>query len=56
LPPWAKIQAPLVLLPGMELDPGETEAISLALENRSWSFASWSFALAQFAIWKRSCA
>ena len=32
LPPWAKVQAPLVLLPGMELDPGETEAISLALE------------------------
>lgn len=32
LPRWTTVQAPLVLEQGMGLDPGETEAISLALE------------------------
>lgn len=31
-PAWAKIQAPLNLQVGLGLDPGETEAISLAVE------------------------
>jgi predicted nucleic acid-binding protein len=34
LPQWAKIQAPLALQPNLGLDPGETEAISLAIELR----------------------
>lgn len=32
LPPWITIKAPIVLQTGLNLDPGETEAISLALE------------------------
>jgi hypothetical protein len=32
LPAWVRVQAPTVIQPGMNLDAGETEAISLALE------------------------
>jgi predicted nucleic acid-binding protein len=32
LPPWIRQQAPMALRPGLKLDAGETEAISLALE------------------------
>jgi predicted nucleic acid-binding protein len=32
MPPWAKVQQPLRLQDNLGLDPGETEAISLALE------------------------
>lgn len=32
LPAWARVQAPLRAVPGIGLDPGETEAISLAVE------------------------
>lgn len=34
MPPWARTQAPISLQTGLGLDPGETEAISLALELR----------------------
>jgi predicted nucleic acid-binding protein len=32
MPTWVKIQAPRILQTGLGLDPGETEAISLAIE------------------------
>lgn len=33
--PWLQIQSPATLMDGLELDPGETEAISLSVELRA---------------------
>ena len=36
LPEWAQVRAPRGSIPGLRLDPGETEAIALATEISGW--------------------